>query len=850
MSMVLSFLIKGADAGGKAAVAGMKKEVQSTKVETTKLDAATRKASQSNGLLARSANSVRSKLSQLRTTATGWIAKLRQVDNTQKLAAGSVGNLTAQFNDIGVMMAAGQNPLQLAIQQGTQITQVIGPMGAAGAAKALKTAFVALFSPVNLITLGMIAAGATAVQWLTRSKEEAETLNDTLKDTAAAVDAFATKAGQARLSTQDMFAEFGTASPELRAVLRDMAELAKIDAFRGIDNTADAIRDQVFDLSWWDDRSGMSAAQDFLGLSSMKSSAREAGLEFARNLELLSRSEDPAVKLRAALDLRGQLLDAAGGLERLNTQQRQFYEGLVSIVRDGSILDAASDRLAPEQAARAEYYQSRVAAEQYLANARAQEAAELAKIYGVYARTRIESDAHLSVAQQMLDKLNQEVALRQSILRHGEGSKEVADLMAAASRADLEAKLQTVDASEAMKDQIRQAFELSEQLAAMEAPGWLAIARSEAAALADQLGVSVGLAAQLAQVGQPKGNNNTIQGFEANDPRNPNGPIWTDGYSTSWKPWTPKTSKTGQGGGASQSNQAERLIQQLQRELAVMRETDPVQKELLRNREALAGATEEQRKSVQDLIAQKMQEAQVSENQSALMDLLGQTSTSVLDAITDRANNASNALENLTVSIGAALAKAWLLGEGPLAGLFGGAGTGGVIGKWLGLDIATSTAAQLPAMATGGRVRGPGTDTSDDVLAWLSNDEHVVNAKDARKNRPLLEMINTGVPVLDILRSGRRLQGYADGGVVGGGASMRKMLQPSGYDREPPQLVFVDNRSSADITAKQETVTDAQGRRSQQMVLADAVGSALQTPGGGAANTLKHYGLKPKVPLR
>lgn len=63
------------------------------------------------------------------------VGKLR---DTHRSAAGSVGNLRAQFNDIGVMLAAGQNPRQLAIQQGTQITQVIGPMGAAGAARAAR----------------------------------------------------------------------------------------------------------------------------------------------------------------------------------------------------------------------------------------------------------------------------------------------------------------------------------------------------------------------------------------------------------------------------------------------------------------------------------------------------------------------------------------------------------------------------------------------------------------------------------------------------------------------------------------------------------------------------------------
>lgn len=46
--------------------------------------------------------------------------------------------------------------------------------------------------------------------------------------------------------------------------------------------------------------------------------------------------------------------------------------------------------------------------------------------------------------------------------------------------------------------------------------------------------------------------------------------------------------------------------------------------------------------------------------------------------------------------------------------------------------------------ATGGMVRGPGTGTSDSVLARLSNGEYVVNARATAQHRGLLEAINSG----------------------------------------------------------------------------------------------------------
>jgi hypothetical protein len=70
----------------------------------------------------------------------------------------------------------------------------------------------------------------------------------------------------------------------------------------------------------------------------------------------------------------------------------------------------------------------------------------------------------------------------------------------------------------------------------------------------------------------------------------------------------------------------------------------------------------------------------------------------------------------------------------------------------------------LQELAGGGMVRGPGTGTSDSILglseggmptARVSNGEFVVNAKQTRKNLPLLRAINSNAP------------GYADGGLVG-----------------------------------------------------------------------------------
>lgn len=72
----------------------------------------------------------------------------------------------------------------------------------------------------------------------------------------------------------------------------------------------------------------------------------------------------------------------------------------------------------------------------------------------------------------------------------------------------------------------------------------------------------------------------------------------------------------------------------------------------------------------------------------------------------------------------------------------------------LGILTAVSIEAALP-FATGGRVVGPGSGTSDSILARLSNGEFIINAESTKKFRPVLEAINSN-----------RIKAFAAGGLV------------------------------------------------------------------------------------
>jgi hypothetical protein len=102
---------------------------------------------------------------------------------TQRSHGGSfnTANIAAQFQDIAVTSAMGMSPLQIALQQGTQISAVLGPLGAAGAVKSLGAAFLSIISPVSLVTIGLVAGSAAAIQYFSSVASGGAESEETLK---------------------------------------------------------------------------------------------------------------------------------------------------------------------------------------------------------------------------------------------------------------------------------------------------------------------------------------------------------------------------------------------------------------------------------------------------------------------------------------------------------------------------------------------------------------------------------------------------------------------------------------------------------------------------------------------
>lgn len=115
-----------------------------------RVEAAARGAASGLDRVDQAASGAKSKLDRLGKAAN---------DNLNAVQA-TPANIAAQFQDIGVTAAAGMNPLLIALQQGTQLSVAF-----AGGFKGIGAALAQVFSPVSLLTVGMVALTAAAIQW-------------------------------------------------------------------------------------------------------------------------------------------------------------------------------------------------------------------------------------------------------------------------------------------------------------------------------------------------------------------------------------------------------------------------------------------------------------------------------------------------------------------------------------------------------------------------------------------------------------------------------------------------------------------------------------------------------------
>ncbi|RVG73617.1 phage tail tape-measure protein [Sinorhizobium meliloti] len=109
----------------------------------------------------------------------------RAANQNRASSRGHLGNIAAQFQDIAVSAQTGMGPLQIALQQGTQLAAVLSSMERP--VQGLGAAFLSVLSPVSLLTIGIIAlaaAGLQMVDWTKLAQSALIALADVLETIA------------------------------------------------------------------------------------------------------------------------------------------------------------------------------------------------------------------------------------------------------------------------------------------------------------------------------------------------------------------------------------------------------------------------------------------------------------------------------------------------------------------------------------------------------------------------------------------------------------------------------------------------------------------------------------------
>lgn len=273
-----------------------------------------------HGLGAISANEMAAAISRERQASLASIAAIKGRQNavnslnvTMRASSFQTANVAAQLNDIGVQLASGTSPFLIAIQQGTQLNQVLGTQGVRGALSTLTGAFASIVNPVSLATIAIIGLGGAAVQYFTSVISDGARSEETIKEQRDLI--------------RQVAGEWGDALPALKAYADELDRLEKSENLE--EATAAAVAE-----AWEPARKAVVRFRDELGKTPFvterignafqdlndKVQNGTALAEDAREVQrLLAQSSIPGIKTLA--DEFGRL---AGEIDKASSRAAQF----------------------------------------------------------------------------------------------------------------------------------------------------------------------------------------------------------------------------------------------------------------------------------------------------------------------------------------------------------------------------------------------------------------------------------------------------------------------------------------------------------------------------------------------
>lgn len=382
-------------------------------------------------------------------------------------ASAYTANVMANMNDVFMMAAAGQNPMMLMMQQGTQLTQVFGQMRTSGMAvgTALRGAFMGMLNPMSLVTMAVIGFGTAAVQWLMDSGEEAKTLDEALGDLEKSSRAAGKALKDAKEGTSDLKSEFGSGAKTAREMNLALLSFARAQGVHDLKIAVEAIGDAIGDVSTF----GMvrlGKLEDQFNLTN----ASAVGVKDA--MDLFRHATTPETQEQATKRLVKVLADAKYTTDGASTAATEFGENVARVVLEAVRLRGTTEQIneltkqLKEAGIDIPFKDAAKAAEDLAKSTlKALEDSKKARAEGLVRARELATDL------EMTQKIGE------ATVKYGADSLEVKRLQIEAERQDFEQQLKNLTLSEARKQQLLELWDAAKGLKSVDPFGSLTAGR-------------------------------------------------------------------------------------------------------------------------------------------------------------------------------------------------------------------------------------------------------------------------------------------------------------------------------------------------------------------------------------
>ncbi|GAB1477966.1 hypothetical protein MASR2M74_05090 [Paracoccaceae bacterium] len=249
------------------------------------------------------------------------------------MAAQQVG---FQLNDIGVMLDGGMSPLSIAVTQGTQLAQTfLGLKGSTSILSTLAGGFAAMFSPVSLVTVGVIALGAAIVQWMTSGSGATKDFASAMAEADSAISNLRqvtdTFAGVTLGSMDD---GYGRVNAELQTHIEKLKAIARLEAVQKTSGEFNALGQEYL---------GGFLTSDIDDMRIAFSTTNDEARVLLRLLDQIKAARTFEEQFAAVQKMRTEVESITGGLERAEGGALAFLMQLIKAEDAGLRLKVATD---------------------------------------------------------------------------------------------------------------------------------------------------------------------------------------------------------------------------------------------------------------------------------------------------------------------------------------------------------------------------------------------------------------------------------------------------------------------------------------------------------------------------